>query len=224
MRKDSQISGKNMSIMKSLKQLMQPVLAIPRHELALAILRIGTGAFFLMVGYQKLINPHFPKELPETLRIWAEANPYPLYKGFLDYVAIPNASLLGPAVQFGEVFVGLSYISGFLVPVSSLAALVLNLNIYLAAQHTGMATGGLNILCMLISATLFWSKAGHYFGLDRFVFREDHTSSKKKAAPPKRAVSNKKVDKQVAKIESAFKNAKAASKPKKSKPKNKPFS
>ncbi len=155
----------------------------PRDRQALAFLRVATGLFFLYQGYQKLTDPDFLSALPNTLHVWASTSPASLYTSFLEHVAVPQAGLFGFLVTYGEILTGLSYITGFLVQFSAPAAILMNLNFLLATQHLGVASQGVNLAFMIISATLFWARAGHYYGLDAFVFRGATPSITEKFKP-----------------------------------------
>ena len=75
------------------------------------ILRITLGILWLEMGIQKL-HPNFMKGLESKLRFWAEDNPYPWYKYFLENFAIPHWQAFGYQVMLGEILVGLSLIFG----------------------------------------------------------------------------------------------------------------
>lgn len=166
-----------------------------REQQALALLRIAAGLFFLYEGYQKLINPHFADALGATLRHWASSNPFPLYQQFLSHVAIPYASIFAKLVLYGEIAVGLSFISGFLVQISAPAAILMNANYLLASQHTGPASLGVNLAFIFISVALFWGRAGQHYGLDqwdivRFFSIQNRGISRSKASKKLKASRN----------------------------------
>lgn len=138
----------------------------PRDKQAFAFLRICTGLFFLYAGNQKLSDPHFEAMLATTLKTWAAGNPFPLYKQFLTHVALPNIHYMSLLVTDGEIAVGLSYILGLLVPFSAAGAIFMNLNFLLAGQHTDPSMLAMNLVFIIISLTLFWARAGRYYGLD----------------------------------------------------------
>jgi uncharacterized membrane protein YphA (DoxX/SURF4 family) len=140
----------------------------PRERQALAFLRIATGLFFLYVGSQKFNNPDFPVLMVQKLQSWAATNPQLIYQAFLETVVLPNGQFFAKLVAYGELAVGLSYLSGCMIRYSAPAALFLNLNFLLATQHTGTAALGINLAFMLIHATLLWGRAGRCYGLDSF--------------------------------------------------------
>jgi uncharacterized membrane protein YphA (DoxX/SURF4 family) len=153
----------------------------PRERQALAFLRIATGLFFLNAGHQKLTNPAFAQHLSETLQHWAADNPLAPYRQFLELAAIPQSDTFASLVTYGEIGVGLSYVLGFLVAYSAPAAAFMNLNFLLAAQHTSPAVLGINLVCVLAHLSLFWGRAGHYFGFDAYVFKSGNQPAEKPA-------------------------------------------
>lgn len=150
----------------------------PRDKQALAFLRIGAGLFYLYVGNQKLSNPHFEATLAHTLKDWAIHSPYPLYRQFLEHVALPHIHHVGLLVTDGELGIGLSYVLGLFIPLSAPFAVLLNANYLLASQQDGPSALGINIAFILIGLTLFWARAGKYYGLDGLTLPKAHTSEK----------------------------------------------
>lgn len=156
----------------------QRVSSGPRDKQALAFLRIGAGLFYLYVGNQKLSNPHFDATLAHTLKDWAIHSPYPLYRQFLEHVALPHIHHLGLLVTDGELGIGLSYVLGLFVPLSAPFAVLMNANYLLASQQDGPSALGINIAFILIGLTLFWARAGKYYGLDGLTLPKAPTPEK----------------------------------------------
>lgn len=65
------------------------------------------GLVWLRVGLEKLFSGNFIQNLPNTLEKFASKNPYPLYKDFLDNIAIPNFVIFGNLTLYGEILTGL---------------------------------------------------------------------------------------------------------------------
>lgn len=153
-------------MLKSIQSFWRRIASGPRERQAFALLRIGAGLFFLLQGHHKLTDPGYETALRATLQQWAAQNPFPVYKHFLLHTVIPHLHPWANWVIDGEILVGISYITGLLIPVSACIALALNLNFFLAMQHTSPTALGLNLIFMLVSLTLFWGKAGTHYGLD----------------------------------------------------------
>lgn len=156
-------------MLQAFGKLWQRVSHGPRDQQALAFLRVTTGLFFLYAGNQKLSTPHFETVLGGILKTWAAGNPFPLYKQFLEHVALPHIHHISLLVTDGEMAVGLSYILGLLVPFSAPAAVFMNINFLLAAQHTDPSILTINLVFVIISLTLFWARAGRHYGLDALI-------------------------------------------------------
>ena len=114
----------------------------------LAILRIIAGYFFLQVGSGKL-SPGFlgGEGLARQLSEAAVNNPISLHRDFILDVVVPNAELFSYLICFGEIAIGISLITGYLVRVSSSFGAFHNLNILLAIAIPGGSSGqfGLNL-------------------------------------------------------------------------------
>jgi thiosulfate dehydrogenase [quinone] large subunit len=181
----------------------------PRERQALAFLRIATGLFFLNAGHQKLITSAFAQHLSETLQQWAADHPLAPYRQFLEIVAIPQAEAFAALVTYGEIGVGLSYVLGFLVAYSAPAAAFMNLNFLLAGQHTNPALLSINLICVLAHLSLFWGRAGHYFGFDTYVFKSSNQPAEKPAFG--------KTSKKLKAVKEALEKSKVVQPPKKTK-------
>ena len=182
-----------------------------REQQALAFLRVSLGLFFLYHGHHKLTHPGFARQLSDYLQHWAATHPWMPYREFLTQVAIPHVDIFSLLVTYGEIGVGISYILGFLVAYSAPAAVFMNLNFLLAMQHLGPAALGLNLVCILAHSTLFWARAGRYYGFDAYVFQDaSPLADKPKAAFGKTPKKLKAVHEALAKAKtpSPAKNAK----------------
>ena len=85
------------------------------------------------------------------------------YGGFISNIALPNATLFSYIVAWGEVFVGVGLIVGFLTTISLFGGILMNFN-YLFA-----GTVSTNAFLLLLEALLLWTgAAAYYWGVDRF--------------------------------------------------------
>lgn len=155
-------------MLKAVQRFWQRVSSGPRERQSMAFLRIATGLFFLYEGHHKLTAPQFEAQWLGQLNTWAATNPFPLYKAFLQQGVLPHFHQIANFITDVEILIGVSYVTGFLVPVGAGLAIVLSLNLLLASQHTGPELLGLNLLLLLVSFVLFWGRAGKQFGLDQF--------------------------------------------------------
>lgn len=195
--------------------MQHPLHKIPqplRSQQALAFLRVAIGSFYLYVGWQKVNAPQFAVGLASQLQNWAAQNPFFWYQDFLRYLAIPNAPSLAFLVGWGEVLVGASLILGLLVPVTAPAAFLMNLNYFLAGQHSSPAVMAVNLAFMIIALTLFWADAGKFFGLDYWILRERGTTGPKNKTQKRKiqtrkppSASGKKKNKTASKLQATLK-------------------
>lgn len=141
----------------------------PRERQAIAFLRMATGLFFLYVGYEKLHNPDFPVLMAQNLKTWASSNPILIYQALLETVVLPNGLFFSKLIAYGEMTIGVSYLTGLFLRYTAPFALFLNLNFLLATQHTGTAALGINLAFILIHLSLWWGQAGCCYGLDALL-------------------------------------------------------
>ena len=151
--------------------------ADPRASIIWLIVRIWVGYQWLESGWGKITNP---------AGVWVGAKAgvaitgfvqgaiekatgeHPAvqqwYADFLTTAVLPNASLFGYLVSFGEVAVGLGLILGLLTGIAAFFGVVMNTNFLLA--------GTVSINPMLLIPSIFlilaWRNAG-WLGLDRFA-------------------------------------------------------
>ncbi len=115
-------------------------------------------------GWEK-VTGDFVTGMPQTLGYFLSENPYPWFKAFLNAVVIPNATLFGLLVEWGQLLVGFGLAAGALTAlygspewrragmVLSVAALLsgalMNKEFWLAAGWTGPGTATSNVM-------MFW--------------------------------------------------------------------
>lgn len=130
-------------------------------ELLLIIL--VNGLIWARSSLGKLSEGKFVDSLAATLTRFAEKNPYPLVKDFLNTIAIPNSKVIGNLTMWGEVVVGLtltlpvallfskkppSWVKP-LVIVGLIGGMWLNLVFWFAAGYSSPSTDSLNLLMFL---------------------------------------------------------------------------
>lgn len=141
----------------------------------------GVGFIFLRSGYGKLTGGTFVSTLGETLTKMADKNPYPWYKDFLLYTAIPNSATFGMLTMWGELFAGLTLLIislylliqkktakflYLLLGAGFLTGAFLNATFWLAAGYTSPSTDGLNLVMFLVQVV------GFFFVLHRLTTTE----------------------------------------------------
>lgn len=148
-----------------------------RYLLALVTLQAALAYEWLGAGISKIAGGTFVSDLPGTLAAFAAKNPYPWYADFLTGFATANAALLGPAIEWGQVAIGVvlagSAVKLLLVKnparrrivacAASLAlvgGMILNANFYLAAGWMSPSTHGLNLVMFWAQAALVYAWLG----------------------------------------------------------------
>lgn len=132
---------------------------------------LAEGLLWLKSSYGKFSAGGFVENLVSTLIKFSANNPNSWYVNFLKTLAIPNATLIGMLVLYGELVVAVSLTLGSLVfltqkkfdpvwrsilGVGLFGALILNLNFYFAAGWTSPSTESLNLLMATIDALGLW--------------------------------------------------------------------
>lgn len=150
------------------------------------ILRVWLGYQWLHAGLEKVVNPQWVGAEAGTAvtgflkgALAKATGDHPAvqgwYAGFIESIALPNATLFSYLVAFGELIVGISLILGVLTYVGLIAGALMNFS-YLFAGTTST-----NPNLLLAAFILFYVGANSYFyGIDRFLFKG---ADKKLSAP-----------------------------------------
>lgn len=125
------------------------------------------GFIFLRSSVGKIQGGTFVSSLGGTLAKFADKNPYPFYKSFLENVAIPNAGIFGLLTMWGEFFSGAAILLSslyllfqprgnrliyLLLSAGLLVGAFLNGIFWLAAGWTSPSTDGLNLVMFAVQA------------------------------------------------------------------------
>ena len=137
---------------------------------------------FLLFGEYKIFRPGFASG---GIQYWlSQFTPFPFYQPFLAHVVSPHPVFWAHVVGFGELAIGLSLVSGWLVRAASVGGLIEMLNLLAA---TGMAPGahadlwkyfGANLehICpALLFVIFFFSRAGETWGVDGWLAERKRT-------------------------------------------------
>jgi thiosulfate dehydrogenase [quinone] large subunit len=154
---------------------------MPPRGLALAIIRVVVGAWFLKAAFLKLtlgvlwwlpyptVTQRFINFLPKRLAEFAAENPIREYQQFLNLTAIPRATVFAFLEAFGEVGVSIGLTLGVLTSFSALVGLLMSTNFFLATQWMGFCQQGFHLVlggCML---GLLIGRAGRAWGVDALI-------------------------------------------------------
>jgi thiosulfate dehydrogenase (quinone) large subunit len=107
---------------------------------ALAFVRIGVGAFFLIFGEYKVFSTQFT--LHEGFQFWIhrfleEGGAYPFMAPILRGFVLSHATPIAFLVAYGELAIGLALVFGILVRAASSAGLVFMLTLLFSSDYPG---------------------------------------------------------------------------------------
>jgi uncharacterized membrane protein YphA (DoxX/SURF4 family) len=154
--------------------------------LALAIVRVTVGGWFLKAAFLKLtleplgwvsyptVTQRFINFLPKRLAEFASENPVLWYQQFLNETAIPHATLFAFLEAFGEVGVGLGLTLGLFTSFSALVGLLMSINFLLATQWMSFSQQGFHIVLAACMLAFLIGRAGRSWGLDALLLKRWH--------------------------------------------------
>jgi len=160
-----------------------------RPDIWLAVIRIVVGLWFFKSVWSKMtwtlaggvlplpsVSERWIGFLPTRLAEYAAGSPPDWYKAFLVDTAIPNSELFAKLTAIGEVLVGLGLTLGLLTVLSSLGALWLILNYFIASFGGGLNPQGFHILLIACMLVFIAARAGRTLGLDGWLLRRSPRS------------------------------------------------
>src|SRR6186713_2081565 len=102
-----------------------------REKVALLVVRISLGVFFIFEGWDKLPWMTDPGLLATALQKWADAGA-PSSRWYIETILLPGVSVFARLVFLGEVAAGLALISGIWLRPAAILAFLMVLNIHFA--------------------------------------------------------------------------------------------
>ncbi len=142
----------------------------------LGLLRILTGAFWLIHGITKFTNSdkYMPPNgfMPLVVQKSLQSSVGP-YHDFLANVVVPHIGLFAELVRLGEVSAGLLLFFGLFSRLGGLIGIVLTLNYMASGGELTSFQGwsGLDATVLALSAINFVLPTGRMFGVDVFLGR-----------------------------------------------------
>jgi thiosulfate dehydrogenase (quinone) large subunit len=107
---------------------------------ALALLRIGVGAFFLIFAEYKVFGTQFTRH--GGFQFWInkflqEGSAYPFITSILRGFVLPHATAIAFLVAYGELAIGISLVLGMLVRPASVAGFFFMLALLFSSDYPG---------------------------------------------------------------------------------------
>ncbi len=130
-------------------------------------LRFGFAAFFLKVGFDKVLNPSFFSS-PGFLSFGVNGNPNQFIKQLFSMPLTYEVPFLTLAAV-GELLIGLSMLLGIFTRLGGLGSTVMLITYLLTFGYANSAVYGINLWGALAGFDLAMNRSGRYFGLDKFL-------------------------------------------------------
>jgi len=150
-------------------------MAIDRPRLALTVLRICIGVFFIFEGIGKIRWLTDSSILAAQFAEWAQTAPTgSIMQGYLQRIAMPGVAIFARLVPLGELLCGVALILGVLTPLAAFLAFFMALNFQIASgaifKYSFLTSGyGLPVLGSALALAL----AGHQTRVKKFKPKPD---------------------------------------------------
>jgi len=137
-----------------------------------AFLRIYLGVILLITVFGKLARETpFATEMLGFLGGVARRGAFPWYIDFIQQVVVPHAALFSYLVMAGELFAGISLLTGTLTRAGAIVAMLLFLNYMLAKARMFWSPDSEDAAVFFIALVVFLSRAGRVWGVDSLLAR-----------------------------------------------------
>jgi uncharacterized membrane protein YphA (DoxX/SURF4 family) len=146
---------------------------------ALALLRIFTGAVFLVAASGKFVwyrvagflpfpvaTADWQAELPARLSSWLLQHPTGIASAVVRDLLVPNGSLVAGSVAWLQGMAGLLLVLGLFTRTAAVAAVLVSGSLAVAAAANGASDARPYLLLTAIAVALLMGKAGCVVGLD----------------------------------------------------------
>jgi uncharacterized membrane protein YphA (DoxX/SURF4 family) len=132
-----------------------------------AFLRIYLGVILLITVLGKLTrDTPFTAEMLGFLGGVTRRGAFPWYVNFIQQLVIPHASLFSYLVMAGELFAGISLLTGTVTRLGAVVAMFLFLNYMLAKARLFWSPDSEDAAVFFIALVVFLSRAGRVWGID----------------------------------------------------------
>ena len=104
--------------------------------------QILVGAVWLNGALEKLLNPHFPKQFAQSLKVGGFVSQAPpFFRAFMEGIVAPNAETFAQIVRLVELSLGIALLLGLLTNLAALGSIALSLVIMLSQGGVAFGMG-----------------------------------------------------------------------------------
>jgi thiosulfate dehydrogenase [quinone] large subunit len=135
------------------------------HLWPITLLRIYTGAFFLIYGWGKIRNPEFANGLAGFVTSRLEDS-FGFFRPFLESVVLPNKGIFAVLVGWGEFLIGIALIVGLATRWASIAGALMVAAFWFTKGQGFFAAMNHDSIWFMIFVVLATVHAGRAYGLD----------------------------------------------------------
>jgi len=108
----------------------------------MAWVRILVGAVWLNGALEKLLNPHFPQQFAQSLKVGGFVSQAPpFFRAFMEGIVAPNAETFAQIVRLVELSLGIALLFGLLTNLAAIGSIAQSLVIMLSQGGVAFGTG-----------------------------------------------------------------------------------
>ena len=138
----------------------------------LTVLRVSVGIMFVIAAYHKLAaGSQWPDRMLGFLNFQADKS-YEFYRAFLEAVVIPNHTVFGYLVAYGETFVAISLILGVFTRCGAAIGLFMVTNFLMVKGGAFWAPSANDPMFILVLFTIIFTDSGKVLGLDGIMIKK----------------------------------------------------
>jgi thiosulfate dehydrogenase (quinone) large subunit len=147
----------------------------------MAWVRILVGAVWLNGALEKLLNPAFPQQFAQSLKVGgfiSQAPPF--FRAFMEGVVAPNAETFAQIVRFVEFSLGIALLLGLLTNLAALGSIAQSLVIMLSQGGVAFGTGlgapeflNVDLIIALLSVSILLSPEAKSPSVDTLLVKHN---------------------------------------------------
>jgi uncharacterized membrane protein YphA (DoxX/SURF4 family) len=165
----------------------------PTVTKSVALLRVVVGGWLLWSALPNL-DRSFIEQLPATLDVFAQANPYGPVRWVLHQVVYPYAEQIGTIFSVGQLLLAGAIGLGFFTRQAAGLGLMVAVGLWFLCGHLSPFHHNLWFLLTTIFGVLVLADSGRCYGLDYWVFKNQNVSELPNKLPKTKFKSKKQKD------------------------------